>query len=135
MPNLNPIALLRYVTAFILLMHGVPSILTGGVHEFGTLYLDPLGFAPFGLAIAWLIKISHIACAVTLITNRYMKWPVYATISILVVGIFMVHLPNGWFVVGGGRNGVEFNVLLTVVLVSILIASQQKAASPAPGNT
>lgn len=132
MSNLNPIALLRYVTAFILLMHSVPGIFTGGVHDFGTLYLDPLGFAPFGLVIAWLIKLSHIVCAGTLITNRYMKWPVYVTISILVVGIFMVHLPNGWFVVGGGRNGVEFNVLLIVVLVSILIASQQKATSPLP---
>lgn len=130
MPSLHSSALLRYATAFILLMHSIPTIINGGVHDFGTLYLDPLGFAPFGLIIAWLIKLSHIVCAGTLITNRYIKCPVYITISILVVGIFMVHLPNGWFVVGGGRNGVEFNVLLIVVLVSILMAPQQKAAAP-----
>ncbi|MBK8885646.1 MAG: hypothetical protein IPN46_03480 [Saprospiraceae bacterium] len=29
----------------------------------------------------------------------------------------MVHLPNGWFVVGGGYNGIEYNVLLIAVLI------------------
>lgn len=127
MPSLQPFTLLRFTIAFILLMHSIPGMVSGGINDFGTLYLDPLGFAPFGLAIAWLIKLSHIVCAGTLIINRYMKWPIYITISILVVGIFMVHLPNGWFVVGGGRNGVEFNVLLIVVLASILMAPSQSS--------
>ena len=34
----------------------------------------------------------------------------------------MVHGPEGWFVVGGGRNGVEFSVLLICCLVSLFIA-------------
>ena len=28
----------------------------------------------------------------------------------------MVHWPVGWFVVGGGRNGMEYGVLLIVCL-------------------
>ncbi|TAF49518.1 MAG: DoxX family protein, partial [Runella slithyformis] len=42
------------------------------------------------------------------------------TILILVAGIFMVHLKNGWFVVGGGSNGVEFNFLLIMCLLSVV---------------
>lgn len=130
MPSLQPFTLLRFTIAFILLMHSIPGMLNGGVHDFGTLYLDPLGFAPFGLWIAWLIKLSHIACAASLIANKFIKWPALITLLVLIVGIFMVHLPHGWFVVGGGRNGVEFNVLLVVVLVSILLAPQQNSPYP-----
>jgi putative oxidoreductase len=32
----------------------------------------------------------------------------------------MIHLKEGWFVVGGGRNGVEFNFLLIMALLSIV---------------
>jgi putative oxidoreductase len=32
----------------------------------------------------------------------------------------MVHFQEGWFVVGGGRNGMEFNFLLICVLLSIV---------------
>jgi putative oxidoreductase len=36
------------------------------------------------------------------------------------VGIVMVHAVNGWFVVGGGSNAVEYNVLL-IAVISYLI--------------
>jgi putative oxidoreductase len=36
------------------------------------------------------------------------------------MGIIMVHYPEGWFVVGAGRNGVEFNFLLIFTLVTIM---------------
>ncbi|MCE2994142.1 MAG: hypothetical protein LW863_01000 [Flammeovirgaceae bacterium] len=41
-------------------------------------------------------------------------------IFILVMGIALVHLKDGWFVVGGGRNGIEYNVVLISVLVFIM---------------
>jgi uncharacterized membrane protein YphA (DoxX/SURF4 family) len=37
----------------------------------------------------------------------------------LTAGIAMVHAEQGWFVVGLGRNGVEYSVLLVVCLVAI----------------
>ncbi|AEI50761.1 hypothetical protein [Runella slithyformis] len=41
------------------------------------------------------------------------------TIFILVMGIVLIHFKEGWFVVGGGRNGVEFHFLLIVVLLTL----------------
>ncbi|MGX7668647.1 DoxX family protein [Flavobacterium pedocola] len=111
--------LLRIAVAVILILHSVPGMFNNGINDFGKLYLDTQGFAPFGLVIAWAIKLSHTAAAVLLLANRYLKPAAWVTIFILVVGIFMVHLPDGWYVVGGGRNGVEFNFLLIAVLLAI----------------
>ncbi len=109
--------LLRFPVAIILLMHSVPGIFNGGIND---LYLNTIGFAPFGLYIAWAIKLSHIVCAICLLLDKYVKWAAITTILILLTGIFLVHLKDGWFVVGGGRNGVEFNFLLIFVLFAIL---------------
>lgn len=48
------------------------------------------------------------------------------TIFILVMGIILVHFKEGWFVVGGGRNGVEYNLLLIVVFVHIMFPNGLK---------
>jgi putative oxidoreductase len=109
--------LLRLTVAFILIMHSIPGMVTGGIETFGKLYLDAKGFAPFGIYIAWAIKLSHVAAAVCLLINKYVQFAAWVTIFILVAGVIMVHVPEGWYVVGGGRNGVEFNVLLIAVLV------------------
>ena len=112
--------LLRIAVAVILIMHSVPGMFNNGVNDFGNLYLNTVGFAPYGLALAWAIKLSHMAAAVLLVLNKYVKPAAIVTLLILVVGIFMVHLPDGWYVVGGGRNGVEFNFLLIFVLLAIM---------------
>jgi hypothetical protein len=51
-------------------MHGIPSIFTGAVNNFGNQHLNTVGFAPIGLPLAWAIKLSHVACAILLILNR-----------------------------------------------------------------
>lgn len=115
------IAILRIIVAIILLTHSLPSIITGDVNLFGKLYLNEVGFAPFGVALAWTIKLSHIVAALCLILNRWILLPCLVTIAVLITGIFMVHLKDGWFVVGGGRNGFEYNVLIIAVICSILL--------------
>lgn len=112
--------ILRVAVAITLLAHSIPSIFHGSVNDFGNLYLNQQGFAPFGLYLAWAIKLSHVLSAVLLILNKYLNFAVYTTLFILVAGIVMVHFQEGWFVVGGGRNGMEFNFLLICVLLSIL---------------
>jgi putative oxidoreductase len=116
----NSTFLLRVAVAIILLMHSVPGIFNNGINEFGKLYLNEVGFAPLGIPIAWAIKLSHIACAICLLLNRYITLASVITIFILIMGIIMVHFKEGWFVVGGGRNGVEFNFLLIFVLLTIM---------------
>jgi putative oxidoreductase len=41
----------------------------------------------------------------------------------LAMGMYLVHAAAGWFVVGAGRNGVEFNVLLIICLVVIAMTA------------
>ncbi len=112
--------LLRISTAIILLTHSLVSIFNNGVNDFGNLYLNEIGFAPFGVAIAWSIKISHVVAAILLLLNRYIKLASIVTIFVLIMGIIMIHFKEGWFVVGFGRNGVEFNFLLICVLLTIM---------------
>ena len=112
--------LLRIAVAVILLTHSVFGIFNNGINDFGSLYLNQIGFAPFGVFLAWSIKLSHIAAAVLLLLNKYVKPAGFVTIFILVMGIILVHFQEGWFVVGGGRNGVEYNFLLICVLLTIM---------------
>ena len=117
--------LLRVTLAVVLLMHSIPSLVTGGVYEFGQLYLNKQGFSPIGVPLAWAIKLSHVAAAICLIINRFIKWAGWITISILVAGIAMIHYKEGWFVVGNGRNGMEFNLLLIAAWLTIMFQQQQ----------
>lgn len=112
--------LLRISVAIILLTHSIVGIFNNGINDFGNLYLNQIGFAPFGVAIAWSIKLSHIIAAILLLMNRYIKLASMVTIFILIMGIIMIHFNEGWFVVGGGRNGMEYNFLLICVLIAIM---------------
>lgn len=112
--------ILRISVAIILLTHSIFGMFNNGINDFGNLYLNQIGFAPLGVAIAWSIKLSHVIAAILLILNRYIKLASFVTIFVLIMGIIMVHFKDGWFVVGGGRNGVEYNFLLICVLIAIM---------------
>jgi putative oxidoreductase len=122
----NTTFLLRFADAVILLVHSVTGMFNNGINDFGKYYLNEVGFAPYGVALAWAVKLSHVAAAICLLINKYVKLASLVTIAILVTGIFMVHLKEGWFVVGGGRNGVEFNFLLIFVLLTIIFPNGLK---------
>ena len=117
---MNGNLLLRIAVAIILLTHSVFGIFNNGINDFGNLYLNQIGFAPFGVFLAWSIKISHIIAAILLLLNKYVKPAGFITIFILLMGIVLVHFKEGWFVVGGGRNGTEYNFLLICVLLAIM---------------
>jgi putative oxidoreductase len=119
----NNTFLLRLAVAVILLMHSIPGMFNNGINDFGNFYLDAIGFSPVGVPLAWAIKLSHVLCALCLLFNRFIKPAAIVTILILITGIILVHFKEGWYVVGGGRNGIEFNFLLIVVLVTLLFPS------------
>ncbi len=117
---MNGTLLLRIAVAIILFAHSVFGMFNNGINDFGNLYLNQIGFAPFGVILAWSIKLSHVVAAVLLIWNKYVKLAGFVTIFILIMGIILIHFQEGWFVVGGGRNGAEYNFLLIVVLLAIM---------------
>ncbi len=118
--------LLRFAVAVIFAVHSVFTILDGSVNDFGKLYLNTVGFAPFGVLIAWAVKLTHLFSVPLLIMNKFLKPVCIANMFILIMGIFMIHLKEGWFVVGGGRNGGEFNFLLIFALLTIMFPNGLK---------
>jgi len=120
MSILDKTFLLRFPVIIILITHSLGGMFNGGITDFGNLYLNEVGFAPFGIILAWAIKLSHIVAAICLLINKYVKPIGWITIVILLMGIIMVHFSEGWFVVGGGRNGVEFNFLLIFTILYIM---------------
>ncbi|MDQ6530719.1 DoxX family membrane protein [Flavobacterium sp. LHD-85] len=117
---MNANLLLRITMAIILLTHSVFGMFNNGINDFGNLFLNQIGFAPYGVFLAWSIKLSHIVAAILLLANKYIKLAGFVTIFVLIMGIILVHFKEGWFVVGGGRNGVEYNFLLIIVLLAIM---------------
>lgn len=117
---MNSTFILRIAVAIILLTHSVFGMFDNGINDFGNLYLNQIGFAPFGVFLAWSIKISHIVAAILLLINKYINFAAIVTILVLIMGIILVHFKEGWFVVGGGRNGMEYNFLLICVLLAIM---------------
>lgn len=111
---------LRFPVAIILFVHGISGMFNNGINDFGNLYLNEIGFAPLGIYIAWSIKLSHVFSAICLLFDKFIKPAAIITIFVLIMGIVLVHFKEGWFVVGGGRNGIEFNFLLIFVLFAIM---------------
>lgn len=106
-------------------MHSVISIVSGDVTHFGRHYLDTIGFSPVGLYLAWVVKLTHLISVPLLWTDRYIKPVAICNIFIFILGIYYIHWENGWFVVGGGTNGIEFNILLIFSFLNLIFPEIQ----------
>lgn len=108
---------LRVVLAGLIAAHGWARWLAGGVEPFGG-FLDAQGF-PFGVGIAAAITAFEILGTLLLLAGRWV-FPLCCVYSaIYAMGIVLVHAPAGWFVVGLGRNGSEYSVLLIACLLCV----------------
>ncbi len=114
------IVLLRVTVAILLGIHGVFRGVTGGAWLFGA-YLSETGI-PFGVGVAWAITVFEVIAAGLLAAGQFVRFVVPGYAFILTGGIIMVHAREGWFVVGGGRNGVEYSVLLLVSLAVLFMS-------------
>ena len=115
-PTARPRSLivLRVAVATLLAAHGWARLLSGGVAPFGE-WLSSRGL-PAGAMIAHGITWFEIVATLLLAAGRGVPLLSVAFAGIYATGIVMVHAPEGWFVVGLGRNGVEYSVLLLVCL-------------------
>jgi putative oxidoreductase len=112
------LAIVRIAAAGNMLIHGISRTVTGGVSGFDE-YLTSLGFPPYS---AFMITAFELIAAVLIIINRWTSILSIFFCLELVIGIMLVHGPEGWFVVGHGRNGSEYSVLLILCFVSAIIA-------------
>lgn len=111
-------AIVRIAAAGNMLIHGISRTVTGGVSDFDQ-YLTSLGFPPYS---AFIITAFELIAAVLIIINRWTSMLSIFFCVELIMGIILVHGPEGWFVVGHGRNGSEYNVLLILCFISSIIA-------------
>jgi putative oxidoreductase len=114
--------LIRFAAAGNMLIHGVYRLSTGGVAPFDT-WLVSLGFPPFS---AWLITLFEIVAALMIIVNRWVAPLSIVFIVQLGMGIFLIHGREGWFVVGGGRNGIEYSVLMIICFAATAMVNWKR---------
>ena len=120
---------LRCLVSLLLLIHGVFRAQADGyVSEFGE-FLSGNG-VPAGLIVAWGITLFEIIGTPLLALGWQQRWIALGFAVELAVGIAMVHAREGWFVVGGGRNGAEYSVLLIGVMLAVAWAQPRAAATP-----
>ena len=110
--------IIRVAAAGNMLIHGISRTVTGGVSGFDE-YLSSLGFPPYS---AFIITAFELIAAVLIMINRWASILSIFFCAELIMGIILVHGPEGWFVVGHGRNGSEYSVLLILCFVSIILA-------------
>jgi putative oxidoreductase len=120
MKNLNGLVILRLVLGFIFLTHSWYRLYYGTVGDFGNVFLGKVvGFGVLGLPMAWTVTILESVCAGLLFANLWVRIVSFWLIFQILLGIYLVHLPSGWFVVGAGRNGIEYSVLVLASLLAI----------------
>lgn len=122
--------ILRITVALLILIHGVYRLAADIVGPFGT-WLDSLGF-PYGYGWAMAVTIYELVGPALMLTRRWTSLAALGHAFILTLGLILVHMPAGWFVVGGGRNGMEYSVFLIVSLLAIAWAYWPMLRAPKP---
>jgi len=111
------LALLRIVLGVIFLAHGWPK-LAGGID--GTASMLAGLSVPLPVVSAWGLTLLEVVGGALLLVG-YLVVPVSILLAVhMTAGIFLVHLPNGFYVIGGGTGGFEFNLLLVAGLLTMI---------------
>lgn len=114
--SIQAITGLRLTVATLLFIHGTFRLVTGGVAGFGEFLAA--NSIPAATAVAWMLTLLEIGGTVVLATGRWVRPLALYFAAELAVGIALVHAREGWFVVGGGRNGMEYSVVLIALLLA-----------------
>ncbi len=75
-------------------------------------------FSPIGVPVAWSLTIYELLGSLLLAVGWLVRPLSVGFIAMLIVGIAMVHFPN-WFVVGAGKNGMEYSVALIAGFLAV----------------
>ena len=121
--------LIRIAVASVFVIHAITRLLNGTVGGFGG-FIGSWGF-PAGAVVAWAITVTEVLGGVSLAVGYGVRTLAAWFIVQIATGIVMVHAANGWFVVGAGRNGVEYSVL---IIASLLAVALTDAISYGPGR-
>jgi putative oxidoreductase len=137
-PARQALEFIRIASASILIVHPLGGLRDpAGLNDLGQ-YFSSIGF-PFGVQLVWGSMFLQIASSLALIARRFVVPACLGHMLVLVTGICLFHAPH-WFVigpdnvVGPGKEGVEYSILLITCFISILIAYWPKRTRPATRN-
>jgi putative oxidoreductase len=120
----SALVLIRIVLAVLMFAHGMSRISNGTVDDFGV-FLGAKGI-PLGFFVAWAITLFELVGSVLLAVGFYTYIIALLFAVELALGIAMIHWREGWFVVGAGRNGIEYSVLLITAFLATAMANFKK---------
>ena len=109
----------RLLIALLIGVHGWYRLNAGTSPVFGD-WLTTQGI-PFAHAVAWSVTIGEIVGSACLAIGLCVRPFALVFIGSYAMGIALVHAPEGWFVVGAGRNGMEYSVLLIASLALVAL--------------
>lgn len=124
-----PVAILRMLMGIIFMAHAIARLADYTIPGFGD-FLNSKGF-PSGFYLAWAVTLFELVGGFCMFLGYFTRLFCIGEIIILLTGIILVHWKNGWFVVGKTLGGIEYSVVLIIVLAVIFLAnSQKKNSSP-----
>ena len=120
----------RLLVALLIGIHGWYRFTAGTSPEFGDWLATQ--HVPLPHAVAWGITFGEIVGSACLAIGLCVRPFALLFMAIYAMGIVLVHAPDGWFVVGAGRNGMEYSVLLigSLALVALRIREPLRSAFP-----
>ena len=121
----NVLIFLRVVMGLIFISHGAARLYYWSVPSFGG-FLEGQGLH-FGFWIAMFITVGEIVSGILLAFGYLIRYCIVFHSVVIATGIFLVHGRNGWFVVGHGSGGIEYSVLILVVLVVLYFTQPHKS--------
>ena len=111
--------ILRVSVASIFVIHGVTRLVLGTVGGFGS-FLAGSGI-PGGAALAWILTLVEVGGGLALALGLGVRPLALWFGGQIAAGIALVHASVGWFVVGAGRGGAEYSVLIIACLVAVAL--------------
>ena len=74
------------------------------------------------MIVAWGLTVVEVLGGLTMMSGKFVK-PIALIFAVhLTTGIYLLHLPKGWFVSGAGRNGMEFRALLITAYIAVALS-------------
>lgn len=125
--GINPelgLAILRIVLGVIFIAHGWPKI---GAMEGTAAFLGGLG-VPAPMIAAWAMTILELGGGILLLVG-FLVTPVALLLTLhMLLGIVLVHAARGFYVIGAGTGGIEFNLLLAASAMMLVFGGPGLAA-------
>lgn len=110
--------MLRISLSVVFLAHALVRLFTEGSIATFTTYLSNKGFVLSG-AIVWAITVFEIVGGISMAIGYGVRWLAAGFIGMLIAGIFIIHLRQGWFVGEHGSGGCEYSFILIISLLVV----------------